>query len=420
MTVSGNSKETYDIAVAGAGIVGVSCALWAQMRGMRVLLADGNPPGSGASYGNAGTIATYGCIPVNSPSLFRDLPKLLFSKTAPLRIDWGYALTHLPWMLKFLRNCTPDRVRHISMSLGDLLSHTDAGLDPLVEAAGAGDMFIQNDFIYAYATRAGYEGALHGIEVRRRNGVELEFLDPGEILELEPNLRMPLHAGVRFVNGRHARDPQRLVQRLFDRFIADGGTYVQTNVTSCKPDNDGVSLALSDGTTQRAGQFVIAAGAHSKSIVGSGAEDLPLDTERGYHVQFKDHARLVSRPVAWAEGGFYATPFDAGLRLAGTVEIAGLNASKTPKRIDVLTQRAHDMFGDIGEPDSDWMGFRPTMPDSLPVIGRSARSDRILFAFGHQHIGFTLGGITGRIIADLAEARAPNFDISAFSSQRFS
>ena len=409
----------YDLAVAGAGMVGVSCALWARSRGLRVLLLDGEPPGSGASFGNAGTIATYACVPVNDPALVRRLPSLLFSRESPLGVDWLYALGHPGWMLQFLRHCTPARVHEITDRLGDLLAHADAGLNPLIEMADAADLVVSNDCLYVWSTATGYAGAAAGIEGRRRNGVHFDVLDGEAVRTLEPALRMPVHRGLLFRGARHIRDPLALVTRLFERFAHDGGDWLQQAVLEARPHADGVAVTLADGSVRNAERLVIAAGAHSKSITGSGAEALPLDTERGHHILFARHAGLVSRPVGWADAGLYATPMDSGLRVAGTVEIAGLKKPKSPGRIAYLERKAHEMFGDLGRPDEDWLGFRPTLPDALPVIGPSPRSERILFAFGHQHVGLTLGGITGRIVADLAEGRAPNLDISAYSPTRF-
>lgn len=409
----------FDIAIAGAGIVGVSCALWAQMRGLKVLLVDGNPPGSGTSSGNAGTIATYACVPVNSPSIVSGLPFYLFSKESPLGFDWRHALTNMPWMLSFLRNCSKDRVSTITDHLGDLLSHADAGLDPLIEAAGAQDLLVSNDCLYVWSTREGYEGAKASNKARKRNGVAFDLLEADDILALEPALKMPIHKGLLYKGARHVRNPLMLTQRLHAKFMAMGGTWVQQPVTETAVVGDEVTLMLGDGTKHRAGKCVIAAGAHSKSIKGSGASDTPLDTERGHHVLYKNQGHLISRPVGWADAGFYAVPMEPGLRVAGTVELAGLSKPKSKGRLDYLARKAVEMFGDLGPPDEDWLGFRPTFPDSLPAIGPSAKSPNILYAFGHQHIGLTLAGITGRIIADLAEGRAPNFDVSPFDPKRF-
>ncbi len=412
-------SKDYDIAIAGAGIVGVSCALWAQMRGLSVLLADGNAPGSGTSFGNAGTIATYACVPVNSPSIVSGLPFYLFSKESPLGFDWRHALTNMPWMISFLRNCSRERVNQISDHLGDLLSHADAGLDPLIEAAGAEDLMVSNDCLYVWSTQAGYEGAAASNEARRRNGVAFDLLEADDIRALEPALRMPLYKGLLYRGARHVRNPLALTERLHAKFVALGGTWRQQEIASTQADADGATLTLSDGTSVRAGKFVVAAGAHSKALAGSGAEDTPLDTERGHHLLYKDHGHLLSRPVGWADAGFYAVPMDTGLRVAGTVELAGLAKPKSKNRLAYLDRKAQEMFGDIGAPDEDWLGFRPTFPDALPAIGPSPRSEHILFAFGHQHIGLTLAGITGRIIADMAEGRAPNFDVSPFAPKRF-
>ena len=410
----------FDLAIVGAGIVGVSCALWAQKLGLRVLILDENQPGTGVSMGNAGTIATYACVPVNSPGIFRSLPSLLFSRESPLGFDWLYAMRNMPWVLAFLRNCTPANVRRISDQLGDLLSYTDSGLDPLIAEAGAEDLLIDNGCLYIYSTKTSFEAAAISTETRRRNGVVFDVLDVEAVRELEPTLKLSLYKGLHYRGARHVSDPQALVERFHERFTKLGGTWLQKKVVRTNPDMDfGVEVELADGARISTRRAVVAAGAHSKSIADSGVSDLPLDTERGHHVVFNDQAHLLSRPVGWADAGLYATPMKQGLRIAGTVEIAGLKKPKSQARIDFLTRKAHEMFGDLGAPDEDWLGFRPTMPDALPVIGRSHRSDKILFAFGHQHIGLTLAGITGRIIADLAQDRMPNFDISGFDPKRF-
>jgi D-amino-acid dehydrogenase len=413
------SGAEHDLAVVGAGIVGVSCALWARRRGLGVLLLDGDLPGSGASYGNAGTIATYACVPVNSPSIIRELPALLFSRESPLGFDAGYVLRNLPWMARFLRHCTTTKVRDITDRLGDLLAHADAGLNPLIEWADAADLMVGNGCLYVYSTQRSFEVARESIEGRRRNGVRFDVLDGAGVRALEPALRAPFHSGLLFDDARHVVNPQALTERLFRRYIDDGGAWQRSAVRRVDPAPHGTTVTLADGRRCNAARTVIAAGAHSGSIEGCGIDAFPLDTERGHHIQFKHHGQLVSRPVGWADAGLYATPMEAGLRIAGTVEIAGLHRPISPSRIAYLKRRAQEMFGDLGQPDEEWIGFRPTLPDALPVIGTSPRSDRILFAFGHQHLGLTLGGITGRIVADLVQDRSANLDISAFDPRRF-
>lgn len=413
------AREHFDVAVVGAGMVGVCCAMWLQQSGKRVVVLDKHPPGNGTSYGNAGTYAPFGCVPINSPQLIKSLPTLLFSKASPLSLDWTYAATHLPWMMAFVRNCAPEKVEHITASLANILAHVDAGFDPLVNAAGAQDLVVANGAIYAFGTSAAYEKAVPGIEARRRHGVTVEILDEGPIREMEPALRMPIHKGMYFSDARHVLNPKGLIERLFKGFLKDGGSWRQREVHSVDPKDDGVEVNCTGAEGLHCDQVVVAAGAHSKSIKGSGAEKLPLDCERGYHIVFKDAQHKLSRVVGWQEHGFNATPMEGGLRIAGTVEIAGLKKPLNPQRIAYLTDKAHQMFEGLGAPHEEWLGHRPTLPDSLPVISKSPRSDRILLAFGHHHIGLTLGGITGRIVADLAQGRVPNFDISAYAADRF-
>lgn len=406
--------------VAGAGIVGIASALWLQRAGFAVTLADGNSPGSGASSGNAGTIATYGCVPINSPSILRDLPRLMTTRHGPLRLDLAHALRNLTWTTSFLRNCTPTRVRHITRALGDLLSRTYAGYTPLIDAAEAHEFISSKDFLYCWEKEVNWDAAQRSLATRRAEGVAFDELTGDEIATLEPGISLRFARGVRFTGGEHIVDPEGFARHLADYFTASGGELMRANVARTDASADHVAVQFADGTARTFRQIVITAGAHAHRIAGSGAEDLPLGTERGYHLMFADAANRVSRPVLWGERGFYATPMRNGLRIAGTVEIASLDAPPTPERLEALKDGAQRMFGDLGSPSATWLGFRPTMPDSLPVIGPSHRSPRILFAFGHQHIGLTLAGITGRIIADLAADRRPNFDISAFAPTRFS
>ena len=420
MSITISGIEDYDVVIIGAGIVGASSALWIQPLGQSVLLVDHQPPGSGASFGNACTIATYGCIPINSPAIFRRLPGLVFSKDSPLRIDWWHALTHLPWQMGFLRNCMPRRVEQICSHLGHLLALTDAGLDPLIERCNAtGLVADRRGCIYIFTSERGFEEARPDSETRRHYGADFIELSADEFRDVEPNVRMVVHRALSFGNTRFLRDPQGLVQTFVRQFVEDGGCFVQARVSRVYPDTDKVTIAFDDGSTIRCRQLVVAAGAWSKNIAGSGAEDLPLDTERGYHVMFRDLGDLVNQPIAWVEGGFYTTPMDQGLRLAGTVELAGLNPRLNQSRIDYLTRKAHQIFGNIGPPDDTWLGFRPTFPDSMPVIGPSHRSPRIIFAFGHQHIGLTLGGATGMLVAELVACVQPSVDLAPFSATRF-
>ncbi|GGE37755.1 NAD(P)/FAD-dependent oxidoreductase [Actibacterium pelagium] len=412
-------QNEFDLIVVGAGIVGMSAAFYAQRDGLKTLICDPNPPGSGTTSGSACTIATYACIPVNSPSIFTSLPYLLTSRESPLSFNLLHGLRNPGWMLAFLKNCRPSRVKQISEALGQFLLHAEAGLDPLIAEAGAEDLMVNNDCLYVWSTKAGYEGERANNAMRRAQGVEFDELSKGEVHQLEPNLKQPIHCGLNFKGVRHVTNPQELVTRMHKRFEALGGTYISCRVGRCDADNTGVTTYLEDGTEIRAGHMALTSGARSKEIKGSGAEHLPLGAERGYHILYRNYGGLVSRPVGWAEAGFYATPMAHGLRIAGTVEINAVDAAFNTRCTDYLQRKSHEMFGDIGSPDDTWLGYRPTMPDALPVIGASPASDRITLAFGHQHIGLTLGGLTGKVVTDLAQGRSPCCNIEHFAPQRF-
>lgn len=409
----------FDLVVAGAGIVGTSTALWAQKQGLRVALVDPNPPGSGTVSGSACTIATYACLPVNSPSVLSSLPSLMLSPESPLSVDLLHALRNPRWMLSFLANCRKSRVEEIAQNLAGLLQLADAGLDPLVADAQAEDLFVQNDALYVWSTREGFEAAREGNELRRRLGVEMDELTPAQILALEPAIKMPLHRGLLFKGARHVVDPQALVHRLQQRFCALGGSWQNQRVSHLTAGPEAATVHLDTGAELAARKFALAAGAHSARISGTGTEKLPLGTERGYHVLYQKHQNLLSRPVGWAEAGFYCTPMAQGLRVAGTVEIASLDAPLNHKRTNYLGRKAEEMLGPLGPADSTWLGYRPTLPDSLPVIGQSPAAESVIFAFGHQHIGLTLGGITGKLVAQLVQGKAPDCSLSGFSPLRF-
>lgn len=413
------SGNDFDVAIAGAGIVGVSTALWAQKAGLKVVLCDPKSPGSATTFGSACTIATYACLPINSPSIFTSLPSLMTSKESPLSINYLYAMKNLGWMLSFLSNCRREKVELIIKALGQILSHADAGLDPLIAEAKAQDLMVSNDCLYVWSSEAGYQSATAGNQMRRDQGVTFDEISNDDVRQLEPAIQVPVHRGLLFKGARHVLNPQKLVERMHARFTELGGTTIAQSINTVHADNAGVTLYLADKSSFRTSHFVVASGAHGKTIKGSGVENLPLGVERGYHITFPNHIDKVSRPVGWAEAGFYATPMELGLRIAGTVELNDIKAAPNPVRLSYLRRKAGEMFGDMGEPQTEWLGFRPTMPDSLPVISTSKQSSRIIHAFGHQHVGLTLGGITGKIVTDIIQGNQPPLDIESFSDRRF-
>lgn len=411
--------EITTVAVIGAGIVGVSCALWLQKKEFKVLLIDRNQPGSLTSSGNACAIADYGCIPVNSPNLIKRLPWLLFNKNSPLFLNPNYAITHLPWLLSFLNHCRPSKVQHTINSLGRILEHAYSGFGPLVELSNSKKLIAQNGTMYVYETEKAFENARASNQARADQGIPFRELDRDEIYDLEPNLTKRFSKGIIFENARNVLNPLTLVTNYFNHFVAHKGTLISSHAKHIDNSDSGLVVHLENDKTIVADKAVIACGAFSKQISGCGTEKLPLDTERGYHVQYAGLQELAERPISWPDYGFYVTPMDEGLRFAGTVEIAGLSSSHNKNRINYLTRKSKEMFDLKIDPDSTWLGFRPTLPDALPVIGPSPESENIFYAFGHQHIGLTLAGITGKIISELIAGETTSIDIANFSPKRF-
>ncbi|HLS69569.1 MAG TPA: FAD-dependent oxidoreductase [Kiloniellales bacterium] len=406
------------IAIIGAGFLGLSSAYWLRRDGHQVTLFDPRGAAGGASFGNAGTFATYACIPVNNPGVFRDFHRYLFSAQSPFRLRLGYLPRLTPWLLRFLLSSTPSRYEQSAEALSQLLARAYAGYEDLIREAGLEHFLCRRGALYLYSSKRGYEAAEAALALRRKLGVQLEILAPQALQELEPELAAIFHRAVRFRDTWHLLDPAGFLTALQDWLVSRGMQLEREAVDRLEPRKEEVRL-LTPGGAHSFDRVVVAAGAFSGKFAQQCGDPIPLDTERGYHVTFRGGEGLVSRPVGWAERGFYMTPMTGGLRAAGTVELAGLVDRKNPALLELLRYSAQRALPRLPQAGESWLGFRPTLPDGLPVLGRSSTSARVLYAFGHQHIGLTLGGLSGRLIADLIEERPPLLDLSACSPQRF-
>jgi len=273
--------------VIGAGIVGCSCALWLQKKGFAVTLIDPDDPGAGTSSGNACTIAEYGCVPVNSPDLFRRLPSLLFSKDSPLSMDLGYVLSHPAWMIEFLLNCRAQKVARIIRQLGKLLSKVYDGLDPLLDMADARDLLTQNGFMHVYRDQLEFDAAKRANQARREQGTNFVELDQGDIQDLEPNLKIPFERGLLFDSISHVLDPTALCQRYVECFKRNQGQLLRQRALEVIHRTGSVQIRLDNGASVDAERVVIAAGAFSKFIDGIPTRLLKLDTARGNRVRYR-------------------------------------------------------------------------------------------------------------------------------------
>jgi D-amino-acid dehydrogenase len=310
-------------------------------------------------------------------------------------------------------------VAKITESLGAILQQTYQGLNPLLELTDSQHLMSQRGCMYVYKTQAEFEFARVNNEIRRQHGAEYIELDRADIQRLEPSIKPIFEKGVLFESTNQTLNPQSLCTSYFNSFLENNGQYMCHRVLETIADGDSVKLQLDNVESFVVDHVVIAAGAFSKQIKGTGTHHLPLDTERGYHIQYTDLQAKVNRPVSWNQAGFYATPMNEGLRIAGTVEIAGYNPKKNQRNLDYLARKAGEMFDLPSQPNQEWLGFRPTLPDALPVIGHSSVSKHILLAFGHQHLGLTLAGVTGKLISEMVNNEPLSLDIAAFSPDRF-
>ncbi len=407
------------VAIAGAGIVGVSCALWLQNRGFNVTLIDGNEPGSGTTSGCSCTLATYACIPVNDPEILDQLSRLAFDRDSPVRINPWHVCTHLPWIYSFLKNCKKSKVDLITRHLASLLSATNEGLMPLVQQTEAESLLTNTGFLNLFETPAEFEHDLPKQRIRTEFGAKFRELNTSEIKELEPALKPSFHRGLLYEDIVHIKHPQKLVKKFFEHFLASGGQHIREMAQGVLHTDDGMKIFMRSRKFMRANRLVICAGAYSTQIEGCDVERIPLGTERGYHVQFTGNENRIERPVSWNRYAVYAVPMDKSLRIGGTVEIDGLNRPKNSERIAFMKNKAERMFGLSKQPDSDWLGFRPTLPDALPVIGASSRAPNTFYAFGHQHLGLTLAGITGKLISEIVGGEKASIDTKPYSADRF-
>jgi D-amino-acid dehydrogenase len=409
-----------NVLVIGAGIVGCSAALWLQRDGHRVTIVDKKGPGEGASFGNAAVIATESCIPVATPGILWDVPKYLSDPLGPLAIRWSYLPKLAPWLWRFVRSSGEATVEQISIALSTLLTQAVAAHKDLAAAAGVRDIVQDTGWLGIYEKEESFQGAQWDLEVQRRRGVKIEILPGEEVRQFEPSLVAPVKRAVYYPEVAYVLDNYRLVRTLAEDITRNGGRVVTDEIQDFEIGANGPSAALGKNGRYPFDAVVVTAGAWSRPLAAKLGEDVPLETERGYHVTLPHAARRPRMPLYSGDYSFAITPLDIGLRFAGTVELGGLDLPPNYQRAEVLIRHGKRLFGELDERDrSDWMGFRPSMPDSKPVIDRGRRHKNAFFAFGHGHIGLTLGPITGKLIADLVNDRKPGIDLKPFAVDRF-
>ena len=407
------------VGIVGAGIQGVCSALFLQKKGYQVTLFDRDEPGgNSASYGNAGHFSPYASVPLNRTDVLTDVPAMLLSSRGPLALKWNYVPKMIPWFLKFLLNCRKKKMMHTAKNMHQILNQSLPAFDELFENIDLEGLVENKGVLYIWTDQNLKSRELEN-KIREELGVKQQLLNPKEIHDLEPNIKPFYHGGVFYDYARHTRSPKKILIKLLDNFIERGGKFLKLNIQ--KVDFDGEKPVLrSEAQRFIFDKLVIACGAFSKKLTDMLYENIPLDTERGYHVHFKDCEHLISRPVVYANRGFGITPMEQGLRVVGTVEFGGLNNPLSKSRVKNLILNAKDMLDGLPEHKDEWLGFRPSLPDFLPIIGPSKNYKNVFYSFGHHHLGWTLGAISGKIISKMIAGENINLDLQPYNSIRFS
>jgi D-amino-acid dehydrogenase len=408
------------IAVIGAGIVGVSAALHLQRDGHKVTLIDERNPGEGTSRGNAAVVATESCVPVATPGVLWDVPRYLMDPLGPLAIRWSYLPKIAPWLLRFIAASKPERVEAISIALRSILIRaTDVHRD-LARAIGEASMLRETGWLGVFESDRKFQSYQWDLDLQKRRGVEYKVMAQEEIRQFEPALQPIFRHAVYYPENAYVIDNFRLVREVAALFAANGGTIAKQRVTGFHIGAAGPTAVKTEAGSIACDGVVVAAGAWSKKLTAMLGHNVPLDTERGYHVTLPNPGRMPRMPLYSGDHSFAVTPLEVGLRFAGTVELGGLEAPPNYARAEILMKHGRRMFGELNEEGrSNWMGFRPSMPDSLPVISQGRRYANTWFAYGHGHVGLTLGPVTGKLIADLVAGRDPGLDLAPFRIDRF-
>ena len=414
-----SDKACSSVGVVGAGIQGVCTGLQLLKKNIPTTIFDQNDPGSMASYGNAGHFSPYAVIQLNRPDILYDIPKMLLSSYGPLALKWNYIPKMLPWIFRYLKNCNKKSMLHTAKSMNQILSLSMDAYEEIFQEIDTTNLIEQKGIIYIWTNKNLKSRELE-IKVRDELGVKQKILNVKEILDLEPNIKPVFSGGCFYDYAYHAKDPHGILKKIFELFLKKGGKFIKQNVNSVRQSQANQTIIKTDDGEYKFEKSVIACGAYSKKLTDQLGEKIPLDTERGYHVHFKGMENLLSRPVIFLDRGFGMTPMNQGLRAVGTVELGGLKNPISKKRIQYIVNCAKELLPQLGDYQDEWLGFRPTLPDFLPVIGPSKNNQNIIYAFGHQHLGWTLGPITGKIVSGILANEKTNLDLSPYNSLRFS
>ncbi|MBO6603171.1 MULTISPECIES: NAD(P)/FAD-dependent oxidoreductase [Paracoccaceae] len=412
------TAEAHTI-VVGAGIVGVSTAIWLRRAGVQVTLLDRDAPGQGTSYGNAGVLANCSMVPVTVPGLIRKGPRYALDPNFPLFLRWSYLPKLLPWLLKYLAHANDADTRRIAHGLTPIVGDGADQHKALSAGTGAADWVVESDYTFAYATRAAFDADSYVWDLRREAGFEPEILEGEAARDYEPNLGPAVDCLAVMKDHGFIRDPGGYVMALAEEFQRLGGTFRKADVRDFSFADGKVRAVETTTGAIPCTDVVLATGVWSKPLMKRLGLTIPLESERGYHVVYEGATGGPAMPIMVAAGKFVATPMAAGLRCAGVVEFGGLEAGPSAAPFALLRREVAKAFPRLqAKAEVEWQGHRPAPADSLPLIGQVGGTG-VYVGFGHHHIGLTGGPKTGRLLAQLMTGQKPNLDMAPYDPARF-
>ena len=406
--------------VVGAGIIGTAIAYELQKRGRQVVLLDKGEVGRGASYGNMASIAVTEFMPASRPSIWRQIPGWMLDPEGPVRVRPGYMPKLLPWFARFVAASRPGKLRQLEAEGAALCKRVYDDLMPLLRETGLEGELTEEGCLSLYSDEAEFRADREHIEILERFDFPHRRLTGEEARELEPELSGSIGLAVLFPQNRSLRDPFRLVTSLAQRFTSLGGEIRRGSVAGFDQSDRITAVRLSDGSSVAADEVVIAAGAYSGLLSKMLGEPIPLETERGYHTQILSPGIAMRHSIIWPARAFMVTPTAGGIRVGGTVEMAGLDAAPDYRRSKITVRRAQTALPNLRcENFSEWMGHRPALPDTVPIMSASAKVPGVFYATGHGHLGVTYAATTARLMGDLMTGRTPPIDLRPYRIDRF-
>lgn len=410
---------TQHVVVIGAGIVGVSTGIWLRRAGAEVTIVDRKGPGEGTSHGNAGVLASVAVVPVTTPGLIKKAPGMLMSNDFPLFLRWSYLPKLLPWLVKYLSNANNTDTRRIAKGIAGIVTDSVPQHKSLVSELGLQDWVTESDYCFAYKDQASFDAERYIWDLRRDAGFEPTLIKGEDVKEYEPNITSDTQLIVALKEHGFIRDPGGYVRALAKAFEGMGGQIMRADVKDFDLAGGAVRAVETTQGSIACDDVVLAAGVWSKPLMQKLGLNVPLESERGYHIVFENAQNGPQRPTMVASGKFVATPMAQGVRCAGVVELGGLEAGPSDEPLALLRRQAARTFPNMtATSEIEWMGHRPAPSDSLPLIGQVGAT-RVFTAFGHHHIGLTGGPKTGRLIAGLVTGQPSNMDLEAYAPERF-